>query len=130
MNEAISKRSKERAHEGMMPCIAAHAVAWETGASPEKVADVLNDLDIRVSQCQLGLFGYGPKVEGKSKLVRPMPAIDPHLKARLEAKAPKGVISCRAVWDIADDLRIERFVVGNTADAIGLRIMPCQLKCF
>ena len=128
--EAIVKRAKERAHEEMMPCIAAHAVAWETGSTPQQVADVLNDLGIRVTQCQLGLFGYGPKAEGKSKLVRPMPAIDPELKARLEAKAPKGAISCRAIWDIADELRIERLVVGNTADALGLRITPCQLKCF
>jgi hypothetical protein len=129
-NETIIRRAQERAHEGFMPCIAAHAVAWETGATPQEVADTLNELDIRVTQCQLGLFGFGPKAEGKSKLVRPMPAIDPTVKARLEAKAPKGVISCQAVWDIAHDLRIERLIVGNTADAMGLRIMPCQLKCF
>lgn len=130
MNEDIVKRAKERAHWGEIPCIAAHAVAWETGARPQQVADVLNELDVRVSQCQLGLFGFGPKAEGKSKLIRPMPAIDPDLKARLEDEAPKGAISCRAVWDIADALHVERLIVGNTADALGLRIMPCQLKCF
>jgi len=130
MTEEIAKRAQERAHDGMMPCIAAHAVAWETGARPQQVADVLNDLGIRVTQCQIGLFGYGPKAEGKSKLVRSMPAIDPELKSRLEAKAPKGVISCRVIWEIAADMRIERLVVGNTADALGLRITPCQLKCF
>ena len=130
MTDAIVERVKERAHEGEMPCIAAHTVAWETNTTPQQVADILNELDVRVTQCQIGLFGYGPKAEGKSKLIRPMPALDPDLKARIEAKAPKGVISCRVAWDIAGELGIERLAVGNTADAMGLRILPCQLKCF
>ena len=130
MTDTVVERAKERAHDGKMPCIAAHTVAWETNATPQQVADILNELDVRVTQCQIGLFGYGPKAEGKSKLIRPMPALDPDLKTRIAAKAPKGVISCSAVWDIAGELGIERLAVGNTADAMDLRILPCQLKCF
>ena len=130
MQDEIVERVRVRAHEGIMPCIAAHAAAWETNSTPQEIGKALNDLGIRIMHCQLGLFGYGPKEEGKSKLIRPMPALDPDLKARLEGQAPNGVISCRACWEIADEFGVERLIVGNTADALGLRIMPCQLGCF
>ncbi len=130
MTDAVVERVKQRAHEGQIPCTAAHTAAWETGVSPAEVGAVLNEIGLAVDLCQLGLFGYGPKAEHKSKLLRPMAAIDPELRSRIEARAGNRVISCLDCWEIADALRIERLAVGNAADAMGIKIRPCQLGCF
>ena len=130
MTDAIVERVKQRSHEGDLPCMAAHTVAWETGAAPARVGSIADELGLIVTDCQVGLFGYGPKAEGKSKLIRPMPAVPADLKARIEARAKEGRITCLACWDIARELNIERLAVGNAADAIGIKIRPCQLGAF
>lgn len=130
MDNTLIERIKDRSHEGEMPCIAAHTAAWETKTPPARIGQLIDQLELRISHCQLGLFGYGPKEEGKSKLVRPMQEIDPQIKTHLESRAKEDRISCLAIWDIADKMRIERLIVGNTADAMGLKIAPCQLGAF
>jgi hypothetical protein len=129
MNEAM-ERVKTRSHWGEVPCIAAHTAGWETGTSPARVGELINEAGLRISHCQLGLFGYGLKAEGKSKLIRPMSGIDPDVRSRIEATAREGVISCLACWKIASELEIERLAVGNAADALGFKVAPCQLGAF
>lgn len=128
--DPLIERIRERMHDGSMPCTAAHTTAWEMDVAPQKVGELLDQMEVPVTMCQLGLFGYGLKAEGKSKLLRPMSRLDSEIEARLRAREHDGRISCRAVWDIAGELDVERLVVGNTADALGLRITPCQLGCF
>ncbi|MGC8826481.1 MAG: hypothetical protein ACP5TV_05685 [Anaerolineae bacterium] len=128
--DRLAQRIRERAHDNTMPCTAAHAVAWELDVSPQKVGEMLNQMQIPITLCQLGLFGYGPKAEGKSKLLRPMTRLDSEIEARLRAREREGRISCRTIWDIARELNVERLIVANIADAMGLRITPCQLGCF
>jgi hypothetical protein len=130
MKDDVIQRIQVRAHDGNVPCAAAHTVAWETGATPGQIGALVDELGLVITQCQLGLFGYGPKAEGKSKLIRPMPAIPEALRAKLQARAKEGRITCRACWDIANEMDLERLAVGNAADAMGLKIRPCQLGAF
>ena len=67
LEEAIRKSLKEE----KLPCAVAFKVAGEQGVPPSEVGDLATDLDIRVSHCQLGLFGYGPKAQGLHKILKP-----------------------------------------------------------
>ena len=130
MTDKINERVAVRAHDRHVPCTAAHTAAWEAGVPPARAGAVIDEMGLVITQCQLGVFGYGSKAEGKSKLLRPMGPIPADVKAKLEARAKEGRITCLACWDIAREMNIERFAVGNAADALGLKIRPCQLGAF
>jgi hypothetical protein len=94
------------------------------------VGEACNEAEIRISRCQLGLFGYGPKAEGKHKIVHAMDAVPERLSARLSAEAEAGNITCAAVWRVADALRFQRLKTSSAVEAMGLRVSVCQLGCF
>lgn len=113
-----------------LPCPVAHFIAASLKVDPETVGDVATILNVKLYQCQLGLFGYGRKgVSGYKILGRPVEVPDEVLE-KIRAAAKDGVIPCRQLWDIADEAGILRPEAGNTADSLGLKITPCQLGAF
>ncbi len=115
---------------GTLPCTVAHRLAAEFDVLPARVGELANELDIKISHCQLGLFGYGPKSEGKHKIVQPAPQVDDELARRLREGAVDNCISCATAWAIADDLKIKRLEVSGAVEALSLRMVQCQLGCF
>ncbi len=113
-----------------LPCPVAHFIAASLKVDPEVVGDVATVLGVRLYQCQLGLFGYGRKgVSGYKILDRPVEVPDEVLE-KIRNAAKDGVITCRELWDIADENGVLRPEAGNAADSLGLKITPCQLGAF
>lgn len=54
--EKITDALKERSQEGKIPCAVALRTASELGVSPREVGKLLDELGIKVVECQLGLF--------------------------------------------------------------------------
>jgi hypothetical protein len=50
--EAINKKAKE----GRLPCVVCFQIAEEYGIPKRELGKLLNELGIKVVQCQLGLF--------------------------------------------------------------------------
>lgn len=130
MDEQLHKALQGRLEDGKLPCNQAHAIAQSLGIDPLTVGFAANDADIRISRCQLGLFGYGPKAEGKHKIVHAMDQVPERLAARLRAAADGDGITCSAVWQVADGLGFARIEASSAVEAMGLRITRCQLGCF
>ncbi len=130
MDERIHQAITERLQDGQLPCNRAFAIARLLAVEPLDVGMTANDADIRISRCQLGLFGYGPKAEGKHKIVHPMEEVPEHLAARLRAAAEGAGITCEAVWQVADGLGFKRIEGGSAVETMGLKISRCQLGCF
>ena len=130
MDERLHRAMLERLQDGQLPCNQAHAIAQALDMEPLTVGFAANDADIRISRCQLGLFGYGPKAEGKHKIVHPMEEVPERLAARLRAAADGDRITCEAIWKAADGLGYKRIEASSTAEAMGLRVSRCQLGCF
>jgi hypothetical protein len=126
MNEAMLDRLKD----GRLPCHEAHAIAAELGVEPLVVGLAANDADIRISRCQLGLFGYGPKSEGKHKIVHAAERVPERLAAYIRARAVDHGITCAATWEAADRLGFSRIEAASVVEAMGLRVSRCQLGCF
>jgi hypothetical protein len=128
--EELQQAILERLDDGKLPCAAAFAIAHRLGVEPLAVGQAANVADIRINRCQLGLFGYGPKAEGKHKIVHAMDDVPERLAARLRAAAVGGDITCAAIWQVADELGYKRIEASSAVEAMGLRVSRCQLGCF
>ena len=130
MDERIHQAMTDRLQDGQLPCNQAFAIAQILGVEPFAVGLAATNADIRISRCQLGLFGYGPKAEGKHKIVHPMEEVPERLAARLRAAADGEKITCEAIWNIADGLGFRRIEASSAVEAMGLKVSRCQLACF
>jgi hypothetical protein len=138
MDQEIKQAMMERLEDGQLPCNQAFAIAQSFGAEPLTVGMMANEAGIRISRCQLGLFGYGPKAEGKHKIVHAMDDVPERLAARLRAEAESSLqseggepgITCAGIWRAADGLGYPRLEASSAVEAMGLKVTRCQLGCF
>ncbi len=54
--EEIIAKLKEAAREGKIPCAMAQKIAAENHVPMKRVGDLLDELKIKITQCQLGCF--------------------------------------------------------------------------
>jgi len=130
VDTTLQRAIQDRLLDGQLPCGQAMAIAADLGLSPAAVGAAANEADVRISHCQLGLFGYGPKAEGKHKIVQPMDAVSDELAKRIRAAATPAGIPCADLWAIAAGLHIRRMEASAAAETLGIRVSHCQLGCF
>ncbi len=126
--DAIEQKIREHLVNGRLPCPHAFRVANELGITPPEVNQRATQLGIKISRCQLGLFGYDDL--GKRSVVVPMPDVPEKLKAEIEAHLVDGKLPCQHAWEIAAKLKIGKVQVAGAAEALGIKISACQLGCF
>lgn len=116
---------------GELACVAAHAIATRLGVSPIEVGSAVNRASsLRFNRCQLGLFGYGPKAEGKSKIVLRAAYVPPEIEAAIRECVVESRIACSDVWALAERFGYPLLGMANIVEALGLKVAPCQLGCF
>jgi hypothetical protein len=131
MDEHLTARIQASLVDGQLPCLFALAIAHELGVPPLEVGRTATATGVRIIRCQLGLFGYGPKTEGKSKIVQAMPQVPDDLAARLRAALnPAGHLTCAAAFAVAQEAQRPRLEIANAAQALDIHIAECQLGCF
>ncbi|HHN93637.1 MAG TPA: hypothetical protein ENK17_02620 [Anaerolineae bacterium] len=126
MDEKIAAAIRERVGEGTLKCAVAFRIAEELGVEPLAVGQTANELQVKLSHCQLGLFGYG---EPKS-IVEPADPVAPELEQAIRDRLVDGRLPCAAAWEIAARLGIPKLQVSNGAEGLGVRIRTCQLGAF
>jgi hypothetical protein len=52
----LEETIKEKAKGGKVPCAMCFKIAEDFGISKKEMGTVLNEMNIRISQCQLGCF--------------------------------------------------------------------------
>lgn len=52
------------------------------------------------------------------------------VREAVKAAAPEGRLSCAKAHELAATLDVPLLVVGQAADALGVKIVSCQLGCF
>ncbi len=113
-----------------LPCAAAHLIAVLAEKSPMDVGKAANGLNVELTYCQLGLFGYGRKRKSSYKILGRPVEIEKIILDKIKAESLEGKIMCSALWLIADSCGISRAEAGNAADSLGLKIKGCQLGAF
>lgn len=114
--------------DARLPCAFAFRIAKENGWTPSQVGAEADRLDVRISRCQLGLFGYDSF--GQKGLVQRVAAIPGDVTVSLRAAEIDERIACAALWQIAEEHGLPRLAIACAAETIGLRVTPCQLGCF
>ena len=130
MREKIIEALLARAVGGRVSCASAHEVAAQLGIAPMEVARALNRTHLRFYRCQLGLFGYGPKPEGKHKIVLRANGVPEEIETAVTSRSEEASISCKAAWELAGEFEYPRLGIANILEAMGLKVRKCQLGCF
>ncbi len=129
MNE-LETKIKLYPQQDQLPCAVAHYIAVELGQPPQMVGETATRLGVRITQCQLGLFGYARKGRPAYRILRPADPLPETLAQALRAVAVDGRVTCAQLWQLAEQFDMSRHEVGNAADTLGLKVKPCQLGCF
>lgn len=130
MNIDVEAEIRANLREGKLPCAVAWRVAERLGVERRVVGETADRLDIRISHCQLGLFGYGEKHLGQHKAVKPPASLDSSLAEAIRTSAQDGRITCAQLFDIAARLGRPAMEASAHAEALGIKITACQLGCF
>jgi hypothetical protein len=129
-SEKISEMITLYPEKDKLPCAVAHYIAAYLKCDPVEVGKVSTKIGVKLYQCQLGLFGYGRKGKSAYKLTGRKVEVDQEVLDLIKANASNGKISCARLWEIADSKGIMRAEAGNAADALGIKVTPCQLGAF
>ena len=119
---------ERRSVDGRLPCMAAFTIAEELAMRPDEVREQSDRSEIRIAQCQLGLFGYD--AFGDKRFAAPLTRVPDRLAAALRDARVDGALPCAAAWRIAKSEGLPKPVIGSAAEALEIRIAPCQLGCF
>jgi hypothetical protein len=126
INPLLAEIIKKKVSKGKLPCAVAFKIAEETGVSPAEVGINLDLLEIKLSKCQIGIFGY----EKDSKIVKAISAVSEDLEKAVRENLKDGKLACREAWNIAERLGIGKIDVSSACDGLGIKISPCQLGAF
>jgi hypothetical protein len=121
LKDEISKRSQA----GELPCAVAFSIAELLRLAPADVGRAVDQLDIRLIKCQLGLFGYKPE----KKIVQAQTPT-PEIENAIRNASAAGKLSCRSAWDIASRFKVSKMAVSAACEAVAVKIKPCQLGAF
>lgn len=122
----ILESIQEQAKEGGLPCAVAFELASRLGVAPPEVGLGADLLEMPITKCQLGLFGYGEK----KKIAKPAETVEPSLDRAIRERLKAGRLACVDAWAIADQLGIRKMTVSSACEALGIKIKPCQLGAF
>ncbi|MGB5218580.1 MAG: hypothetical protein WBN66_09815 [Smithella sp.] len=126
VDEDLKKEILEQVKNNSISCKKAEEIAEEMGFSLEETGRTIDILNINITKCQLGLFGYGET----KKIVQPAKDIPSELKENISAAMQDGKISCVVAWEIAKKLDIPRIKVCAACEALDIKVKPCQLGAF
>jgi hypothetical protein len=111
---------------GELPCVVAFDIAAGLNVTPAQVGITADLLNIKISKCQIGLFGYQPDQKPVSAAKPPPVALE---EALLSAQT-ENRITCKMAWEIAARLKVGKIAVGRACEAMGIKIKNCQLGGF
>jgi hypothetical protein len=126
VDDDLKKEICEQVKNNNITCKKAEEIAGEMGFTREEPGKAIDILNINITKCQLGLFGYGET----KKVVQPAKEITPELKENIIAAVKDERLSCIAAWEIAGKLNISRLKVAAACEALQIKIKPCQLGAF
>jgi hypothetical protein len=128
-SEQIAKAIREKSPGGDLACTMAEKISKELKVAVAEIGITADLLEIKIKECQLGLFGWGDK-PSHGKDIRAADSVPAEIKSAIEKAAVNSTVTCAALWTIADRLSVKRKVVSAACDTLGLKIRACQLGAF
>ncbi len=126
LNSEIAAQVKAETVENRISCADAHQIAEKIHVAPAEVGITIDLLEVRINQCQLGLFGHTPQ----KRIVTPAAHIPPELQKAIKAAGDEQGLSCFKAWEIAEQFHISRLDVACACETLKVKIVSCQLGSF
>ncbi len=124
-SETAEKLKKKRV-DGAMTCPLAFQAAVEMNQSPGQIGQALDILEIPISKCQLGLFGYTPV----RRIVQAADAVAEELETAIRKALIEERLPCDAAFRIASEFKMAKIRVSGACEKLKIRISKCQLGAF
>ncbi len=129
LNEQIAEAIREKSSGGKLGCAMGEKISKELTVGIPEVGITADLLEMKIKECQLGLFGWGKK-PSHGKDIQAADSVSIEIKSALEKAAVNGMVTCAALWTIADRLGVKRKVVSTACETLRLKIRSCQLGTF
>ena len=124
--ETLRQKVISAAKNGLLSCTKAHQLAQETGFSPAEVGRAADLLELRLTGCQLGLFGQSRKKEIIEAKTPPSQELQKALGNSLKDQS----LPCLEAWETAARLNLKKTDITAACEALKIKISPCQLGAF
>ncbi|MGV8078950.1 MAG: hypothetical protein AB2L22_02650 [Syntrophales bacterium] len=121
----IAEALRSASEKGAISCAAATRLADFLRKDMAVIGMHLDLLNIQLTRCQLGLFGYP-----QGRIVNTAYAVPPDLERAIRAALRDGRLPCRDSWEIARRFAIPKMEVAGACEALKIKIKPCQLGAF
>ena len=126
IDEKVAEAVKGRISEDKISCAAAFKIASDLKVSPLEVGFTIDALEVPITKCQLGLFGY----TSHKKIVKPAESVTPALEDAIRQALINDRLSCSAAWEIAERHGLGKMDVTAACEALKIKISSCQLGTF
>ena len=124
--EELKQKVTNAAENKRLNCTKAHQLAQETGFSPAEVGRAIDLLEIRLTGCQLGLFGQSRE----KKKIETGTTPSPELCETLQASLVNDCLPCLKAWEAATRFNLKKTEITAACEALKIKISPCQLGAF
>ena len=126
-NRDIRDILKENAVDNQISCPRAFAISAQTGIFPDLIGIAMNESGLKITGCQMGLFGC----QSGNKIIVPAAKVSPELEEMIfNHLSEDGKLECKAAWHIASELKIGKFDVACACEKLEFKIFKCQLGAF
>lgn len=106
--------------EGKLSCLKAFKVARLIGVKPKDMDNITKDLNIKITNCELGVFGKLSFADMDDKIYN-----------KLSQNFNEGKkVECEVAWHAARDKGLSLKKVGSTITRSDIKVTHCQLGCF
>ena len=122
----IKAEIENRAANNQIACAVAFAIAEKLGVEAREVGKAVDLMNVRLSKCQLGLFGYKPR----KKIVEAAKAPDTDVLEDLREALIDERLPCERAWKIARRRGLRKMAISAICESEGIKIKPCQLGAF
>ena len=126
VKKEVSELLKKKKVDGAMTCPLAFQAADELNLAPAEIGQALDLMEIPISKCQLGLFGYSPV----SRIIKPAELVAEDLEAAIRAAMSDDRLPCAAAFQIAADFKLAKIRVSSACEKLKIKISACQLGAF
>jgi len=129
MTEKSSLLDKEilaRVTDNKLSCVTAFEIAGKLNVPAKDIGETADRLNIRLANCQLGLFGHNPD----KKIVKAKEPVSAELKAAISNSLEDGRLSCIKAWEIASEFKTQKFTISCACETLKIKIRECQLGAF
>lgn len=121
----IAEILKAAATENKIACARIFEIIKDNSFFPDIAGIAMNENKIKITVCQLGLFGHS-----NGKNIPACEKISEKLEDIIYENLESGKLPCPAAWNIAEKMKMKKMDVAAACEKMGIKINKCQLGAF